>query len=121
LARRTGTTSARRIRGQGSTVIEYLLDTNACIQLLRGRSPSLEARAMREGISRIAICFVVLSELLYVSSGAPLHGERRTGSLWWNDIACSDLCHSTIWRRKNARRSERFGPERGSRLARTTR
>jgi tRNA(fMet)-specific endonuclease VapC len=46
-------------------VIEFLLDTNTCIQMLRGRSPSVEVRAMREGARRIAICSVVVSELLY--------------------------------------------------------
>jgi tRNA(fMet)-specific endonuclease VapC len=46
-------------------VIEFLLDSNVCIQYLRRRSPEIETRIVREGASRIAICSVVVCELLY--------------------------------------------------------
>ncbi len=62
-------------------MIEYLLDTNACIQLLRGRSLSLEARATREGMSRIAICSVVLSKLLYGVEQSAASRRAENGKL----------------------------------------
>ncbi|MFM8331697.1 MAG: PIN domain-containing protein [Candidatus Methylumidiphilus sp.] len=42
----------------------FLLDTNACIQIIKGRTPSLQARLANRQRSDIAICATVWSELL---------------------------------------------------------
>lgn len=43
----------------------YLLDTNACIHLLRNTSPILLQRSRRHDPSEIRLCSVVKGELLY--------------------------------------------------------
>lgn len=49
----------------------YLLDTNACIAWLRQNQPRLIARIQNEDPNNLAICSVVLSELIY--------GAERSG------------------------------------------
>ena len=46
----------------------YLLDTNACIQHLKGRSPLLEANMMSVGDASIVMCAVVAGELFFGAS-----------------------------------------------------
>jgi len=43
----------------------YLLDTNACIRLLNGDSPSLAARFQKHLPSEIHLCSIVKAELYY--------------------------------------------------------
>ena len=43
----------------------YLLDSNACIGLLRQREPKLMARVQREPPANIVLCSVVVDELLF--------------------------------------------------------
>lgn len=43
----------------------YLLDTNACIGLLTGRSSRLARRLRQVKPSRVALCAIVKAELLY--------------------------------------------------------
>lgn len=45
--------------------MRYLLDTNACIVFLSGRSPSLEKKLKSVSSREIAVCSVVRFELLY--------------------------------------------------------
>ena len=42
----------------------FLLDTNACIQILRGRSEPLKTRLLQVASSDLAICSIVWAELL---------------------------------------------------------
>lgn len=48
----------------------YTLDTNACIDLLRGRSPTLAARLRTENPDDIVVCSVVRYELWAGVAGA---------------------------------------------------
>lgn len=43
----------------------YLLDTNACIQLLNGSSPNLAAHLQQRHPSEVSLCTVVKAELFY--------------------------------------------------------
>ncbi len=43
----------------------YLLDTNACIEVLRGRSTTLKARLAASRFEDLALCSIVWAELLY--------------------------------------------------------
>jgi tRNA(fMet)-specific endonuclease VapC len=43
----------------------YLLDTNACIRLLRNTSPALIERSRRHDPSELKLCSVVRGELVY--------------------------------------------------------
>ena len=43
----------------------YLLDSNVCIGLLRQREPKLTARFKREPPGNVALCSVVVGELLF--------------------------------------------------------
>ena len=45
--------------------MKYLLDTNACINLLRGRSPNVAARLQDTDPADVVICSVVVAELLF--------------------------------------------------------
>jgi tRNA(fMet)-specific endonuclease VapC len=45
--------------------VAYLLDTNACIRLLNGTSPTLVARMSCSDPTQISLCSVVRGELLY--------------------------------------------------------
>lgn len=42
----------------------FLLDTNACIEIIRGRRAPLQARLLRVSRSDLAICSIVWAELL---------------------------------------------------------
>jgi len=43
----------------------YLLDTNTCIQLLTGRSPSVTKRFLACHPSQTKLCSIVIAELIY--------------------------------------------------------
>jgi tRNA(fMet)-specific endonuclease VapC len=43
----------------------YLLDTNACVQILTNRSPKLVDKFKQHNPSEICLCSVVISELYY--------------------------------------------------------
>ena len=43
----------------------YLLDTNACIRILNGTSPSIERRLRSSSPNEIAVCSVVKAELYF--------------------------------------------------------
>ena len=53
----------------------YLLDTNACVDLLRGRAPRLFARLTRCQVDEVAISAITLAELHYgaAKSARPAH------------------------------------------------
>lgn len=51
---------------------KYLLDTNVCIALERGRHPVLRDRVSRHPLDRLCICEIVWGELLL---GAHLSGD----------------------------------------------
>ena len=42
----------------------FLLDTNVCIEILRGRNPTLQERLRQAGQENLAICAIVRAELL---------------------------------------------------------
>ena len=42
----------------------FLLDTNTCIEIVRGRRESIAARIRQEGFGELSICSVVWAELL---------------------------------------------------------
>lgn len=46
----------------------YLLDTNACIQYLKGSSPLIEANMTSNGDASVVMCAVVAGELFYGAS-----------------------------------------------------
>lgn len=66
----------------------YLLDTNACIQILRGRSSVLKARVATQVLPDLAICASVWSELLV---GAHLstrgYATVRNEIQWFADLS----------------------------------
>lgn len=43
----------------------YLLDTNACIELLRGQSPALATKLAKLNPQQLAVCSVVRAELFF--------------------------------------------------------
>lgn len=43
--------------------MRYLLDTNVCIEILRGRNPTLKARLMAGNFEELSLCSVVWAEL----------------------------------------------------------
>jgi len=78
--------------------MKYLLDTNACIRYLTGRSQALRQRLDAAGEDEIALCSVVLAELCYgaaksVSPGRVLEIQQRFvsrfRSLPFDDAAAS--------------------------------
>ena len=44
--------------------MSFLLDTNVCIEILRGRNPNLQERLQQAGQENLAICAIVRAELL---------------------------------------------------------
>ncbi len=51
-----------------------MLDTNVCVELLRGRAPRLFQRLRSFGIDEIAISSITLSELYYGAARSPRPG-----------------------------------------------
>lgn len=47
--------------------LRYLLDSNACIQYITGRSTSLRDRIIATSLSEICVCSIVKAELFYGS------------------------------------------------------
>lgn len=43
--------------------MRYLLDTNVCIEILRGRNPSLKQRLESAGFDQLRLCSIVWAEL----------------------------------------------------------
>lgn len=43
--------------------MRYLLDTNVCIEVLRGRNPALKARLATRSFDELALCSIVWAEL----------------------------------------------------------
>lgn len=43
--------------------MRYLLDTNVCIEILRGRNPALKARLAAQNPNELVLCSVVWAEL----------------------------------------------------------
>ena len=50
----------------------FLLDTNACIQYLRGRNPVLTARVRACKPRQVCLCSIVVGELYYGAYHSPL-------------------------------------------------
>ena len=44
--------------------MSFLLDTNVCIEILRGRNSTLQERLRQAGQENLAICAIVRAELL---------------------------------------------------------
>ena len=59
---------------------EYLVDTNACIRFLNGRSESLRRQMLRQNPSDIFLCSVVKAELL-VGAAKSEHPDKRLAKL----------------------------------------
>lgn len=76
----------------------YLLDTNVCVALLRGRHQAVVRRLLIQAPAEIALCSVVKAELFY---GA-LHSTIPTRSLTQlvRFFALTPHCPSMIWRRR---------------------
>ena len=59
-----------------------LLDTNTCVQYLRGRDPGLVRRLQARGADQIRLCSVVVAELYYGAyHGNPSHLAKNLGLL----------------------------------------
>jgi tRNA(fMet)-specific endonuclease VapC len=58
-------------------VIRYLLDTIACVDLLRGRLPQVRARARMAPINEIAISTISLAELLFGAAKSSNPGRHE--------------------------------------------
>lgn len=43
--------------------MRYLLDTNVCIEILRGRDPALKARLATRSLNELVLCSIVWAEL----------------------------------------------------------
>lgn len=43
--------------------MQYLLDTNVCIEILRGRNPYLKQRLETAGFDKLSLCSIVWAEL----------------------------------------------------------
>lgn len=65
----------------------YLLDTNTCIQLLTGRSPSVTARFLACSPTQINLCSIVIAELIY---GA-YHSQKVEQNLLLLEKFCGPL------------------------------
>lgn len=64
--------------------MRYLLDTNVCIEVLRGRNLALKARLATRSLDELALCSVVWAavrvKLLVASSSShwlPIHARSR--------------------------------------------
>lgn len=65
-------------------MIRFLLDTNICIELIRGRAPAVLARLRRRKIGSIGISAITLAELRY--------GVARSSDPERNTIALAHFC-----------------------------
>jgi tRNA(fMet)-specific endonuclease VapC len=65
----------------------YLLDTNTCIQLLTGRSPSVTTRFLACSPTQINLCSIVIAELTY---GA-YHSQKVEQNLLLLEKFCEPL------------------------------
>jgi tRNA(fMet)-specific endonuclease VapC len=65
----------------------YLLDTNICIQLLTGRSPSVTTRFLACSPTQINLCSIVIAELTY---GA-YHSQKVEQNLLLLEKFCEPL------------------------------
>jgi len=65
-------------------VIRFLLDTNICIELARGRAPAVFARLRRRKIGTIGISAITLAELLY--------GVAKSRDPARNTVALAHFC-----------------------------
>ena len=58
--------------------MKYLLDTNACIGWLRMSQPAIVSRMKKESPSDLAICSVVVAELIFgAERSAPAHQAKN--------------------------------------------
>jgi predicted nucleic acid-binding protein len=57
----------------------FLLDTNVCVQYLRGKNARVRQRLASWPTSDIYLCSIVLSELYYGWKGSHPRQERRSG------------------------------------------
>jgi tRNA(fMet)-specific endonuclease VapC len=65
-------------------VIRCLLDTNICIELIRGRAPAVLARLRRRKIGTIGISAITLAELQY--------GAAKSSDPPRNTVALAHFC-----------------------------
>ena len=78
--------------------MKWLLDTNACIRYLNGRSPELRAKVVAAGDAAIVVCSVVKAELFFGAARSTdptktlakqQHFLSRFASLPFDDAAAS--------------------------------
>jgi len=67
-------------------VIAFLLDTNICIELIRGRSPHVLSQLRKCGVGEVAISSITLAELQY--------GVARSSEPARNELALARFCLS---------------------------
>jgi len=102
----------------------FLLDTNACIQIIRGRSEPLHARILRVSSNDLALCSMVWAELLLGARLSPRgYQQERTkldyflqltqfpfdrdcGRTLRGNPRASAIPRSTDWRARSARSAE---------------
>lgn len=65
-------------------MIAILLDTNICIELIRGRAPGVLARLRRRRIGTVGISAITLAELL--------HGAAKSSDPARNRVALAHFC-----------------------------
>lgn len=65
-------------------MIRFLLDTNICIELVRGRAPAVVARLRRRKIGTIGISAITLAELRY--------GVAKSSDPARNTVALAHFC-----------------------------
>ncbi|MBI5330574.1 MAG: type II toxin-antitoxin system VapC family toxin [Betaproteobacteria bacterium] len=74
--------------------MRYLLDTNVCIEILRGRNPALRSRLELVGFDQLALCSVVWAELLcgaHLSSNPERERQRvLTAFQGWQRLPFDD-------------------------------
>lgn len=65
-------------------MIRYLLDTNVCIEMIRGRSEAVVSRVRECEVGEVAISTITLAELR--------HGAARSSDPARNTIALAEIC-----------------------------
>ncbi len=65
-------------------MVRFLLDTNICLELIRGRAPAVLARLRRRKIGSIGISAITLAELRY--------GVAKSSDPARNTIALAHFC-----------------------------
>lgn len=95
----------------------YLLDTNACVAVLRDRASNVARRLALETPSRVGVCSVVKAELYYGPSKASKARRRSPSSICFSGLSVviplmikppmsQDIREATLFRRARAWQAE---------------